>query len=300
MIILRRTIKINKQCKNCGKEFKVFPYKIREGKGIHCSIKCYREYKLIHGLTDVQKKLVSEKTKISMNKPEIKEKFLNSYTPENIKKRSLSAKKQQEKIKSNLEQYKNRQKKQSESKVNMWNNMDNSIKNIYLKKLERMRNIHSHKLNTDKRYRADFVKSVTGKNNPFYGKKHKKETIEILRKKSSEILLRRIQNGEVKNFNTKPELLVQSKLKENKIEYIPHFVLENKIYDIFIPKSNTLIEVDGVFWHSKGINYDDMNIHQKRRYENDMKKNNIAEKNGYKLIRVWEDEINIFNPLEVI
>jgi hypothetical protein len=31
-----------------------------------------------------------------------------------------------------------------------------------------------------------------------------------------------------------------------------------------------------------------------------MKKNNIAEKNGYKLIRVWEDEIDIFNPLEVI
>ena len=38
---------------------------------------------------------------------------------------------------------------------------------------------------------------------------------------------------------------------------------------------------------------------QKERYMNDINKNDIAKRNGYKIIRIWSDEINNFNPKEI-
>ena len=62
-------------------------------------------------------------------------------------------------------------------------------------------------------------------------------------------------------------------------------------YDFYIPSKNTLIEIDGIYWHGKGIDDAKLNETQKRNRLNDNRKTCIAKENGYDLIRIWEDEI---------
>lgn len=76
--------------------------------------------------------------------------------------------------------------------------------------------------------------------------------------------------------------------------------LKNKIFDLYIPKNNLIIEVDGCYWHSKNVKLDDMDEQQLRRWKNDRYKDNLANKKGYKLMRIWEDEIDVTNVLERI
>lgn len=91
------------------------------------------------------------------------------------------------------------------------------------------------------------------------------------------------------NRVSKPELKVREMLKSLGVPFTPSYPLENKIFDIFIPSKNLLIEIDGVYWH--GRNKDRLNDVQKKNIENDQIKTRLAEKYGYTLIRVWEDEI---------
>lgn len=86
-----------------------------------------------------------------------------------------------------------------------------------------------------------------------------------------------------------------SEIKNNGIKFQTPFVLENKIYDLYLPVYNILIEVDGCYWHSKNVPLSEMNSQQLRRWKNDRYKDTLARKRGYKLLRVWEDEIEQFN-----
>jgi very-short-patch-repair endonuclease len=88
---------------------------------------------------------------------------------------------------------------------------------------------------------------------------------------------------------------LKPRIKENGIDFQTPFILENKIYDLYLPKYNILIEVDGCYWHSKNVPLSSMNSQQLRRWKNDRFKDSLACKHGYKLLRVWEDEINKFN-----
>ena len=65
-----------------------------------------------------------------------------------------------------------------------------------------------------------------------------------------------------------------------------------RYYDFYLPDWNLLIEVDGDYYHSKGLVYEDMSPMQKRNNRVDKLKNEWAVLNGYNLIRVWESDIN--------
>lgn len=95
---------------------------------------------------------------------------------------------------------------------------------------------------------------------------------------------------------TKPEMHIEKFFINNNIEYIYQYIIrENslvKSYDFYLPKFNMLIEYDGDFWHRLE--------HQK---ENDLLKNTLAFKNGYRLTRIigkenldffWEIQYNTF------
>jgi len=88
---------------------------------------------------------------------------------------------------------------------------------------------------------------------------------------------------------SKPELKVREMLKSLGVPFIASYPLENKIFDIFIPSKNLLIEIDGIYW--PGRNKEHLNDIQKKNIKNDQIKTRLAEKCGYTLIRVWEDEI---------
>ena len=96
-----------------------------------------------------------------------------------------------------------------------------------------------------------------------------------------------------KSYNTQPELIFKSILDALDIKYQQQFPLQGKFYDFFIPSKNLLVEIDGTYWHGKGLSFGDMNMIQRKAFKNDIFKNGIASILGYRMLRLWEGEINL-------
>jgi len=80
-------------------------------------------------------------------------------------------------------------------------------------------------------------------------------------------------------------------MKEIGIIVIPQKIVMGKIYDFYEPKSNTLFEVDGNYFHGDRAIYEELSPMQKRNTKNDEYKNTLAIGLGYKLERVWESDL---------
>lgn len=101
-------------------------------------------------------------------------------------------------------------------------------------------------------------------------------------------------------YISKPERLFKKKLKESDaIDDFEHqFHLEGKFYDF--RAGNILIEVDGTWWHGKGKSIEELEELRKEIRQNDLEKDDIAEQNGFEIVRIWTDEINDVEPKELI
>ena len=174
-----------------------------------------------------------------------------------------------------------------------------------------------------------------GVNNPFYGKKHNIETIkkireknigirrsdhmskpkykkmfseiqkelwssgkmEKTRKKLSEMMKERHRKGEIKSFNiSKAEKEIINELRKNGVECIHSFRIDTKIFDIFIPKYNLLIEYNGDYWHCNPKKYKSNYFNHKKNktaseiWEYDKNKLYLAEKHNYNCEVIWESD----------
>jgi hypothetical protein len=177
-----------------------------------------------------------------------------------------------------------------------------------------------------------------GHGNPFYGKKHTKESIKNIstsrtgkycgddnhmvnnpkykkiisekvkakwaqpsmdttRKKLSQLMKQRILNGGIKSYNrSKAEDELIKILNNKKIEVTPNFLIEGKIFDLYIPKYNLLIEYNGDYWHCNPNKYDsDYFNHKKNKtakeiWEYDKNKLYLAKKNNYNCEVIWESD----------
>lgn len=107
-------------------------------------------------------------------------------------------------------------------------------------------------------------------------------------------------DGRTIKTNTKPEREFKEILDSNDIKYKQSFFLDKKIYDFYLPEYNTLVEVDGVYWHGKGLDDNVLNETQLKNRKNDAIKNKIAKDNSYELIRIWGDEVKQFNINKII
>ena len=78
------------------------------------------------------------------------------------------------------------------------------------------------------------------------------------------------------------------------VKYIYQYKAESigRYFDFCIPSANLLLEVDGDFYHSYGLVYEEMSPMQKKNKRVDEQKNHWAYCNGFKLIRIWEHDIN--------
>lgn len=78
------------------------------------------------------------------------------------------------------------------------------------------------------------------------------------------------------------------------IKYVYQFkaLSIGRYFDFFLPECNLMIEVDGDYYHSYGILYEDMTPTQKRNKRVDEQKTMWCLSNGIPLIRIWEHEIN--------
>ena len=117
--------------------------------------------------------------------------------------------------------------------------------------------------------------------------------------------LEAIQCNPPKMKRTKPEMAFMKLLEDNNIEFKFQKSVQwvrgwKKWFDFYIPKHNLLIEIDGVYWHGKGKEYNELNEQQKQTKDNDILKNELAKESGYNLMRIWSDEINKFNINKII
>lgn len=78
-------------------------------------------------------------------------------------------------------------------------------------------------------------------------------------------------------------------LTELNVDFIPQFPLGGRFYDAYLPDHNILFEFDGTFWHPK-TEKDAKYGFQKKSMRVDEYKNGLAKKNGYKIIRIREEE----------
>lgn len=92
-------------------------------------------------------------------------------------------------------------------------------------------------------------------------------------------------------YPTAPENAFAELLTQLKINWQPQKIVNGKIFDFYDPDTNTLFEVDGSYWHGYGLTLQEMNDIQRKAFHNDKKKDSIARSFGYKLIRVWEHEL---------
>lgn len=69
------------------------------------------------------------------------------------------------------------------------------------------------------------------------------------------------------------------------------------IYDFFLPDYNTLIEVNGAYFHSDPRVYksDELNAMQRRNQIRDEHKLQCAKHFGFRVLTVWEGDI-LYNP----
>lgn len=91
----------------------------------------------------------------------------------------------------------------------------------------------------------DYSDKYVGENNPFYGKIHSEETKEILRQKSSAQRSRKVI------LPSKPEKIIHEELFNLNIAFETEKLINDKFcVDIFIPKYNLIIYIDGCYWHA--------------------------------------------------
>ena len=85
------------------------------------------------------------------------------------------------------------------------------------------------------------------------------------------------------------------------IKYVYQYKAESigRYYDFYLPEVNLILEIDGDYWHSYGLVYEEMTPTQKRNHRVDKEKDEWALAHGIPIIRIWEHDINK-NPSKVI
>lgn len=120
---------------------------------------------------------------------------------------------------------------------------------------------------------------------------HSEERKEHLRQST----IKAIREGKLcKKTLTTPHRVVNSILREINLEYINEYPIGNRfVADIYLPKYDIYIEVDGDFYHCNPRVYPNGPIWkpQKIAIERDARKNKFCKENGYKLLRYWEYDI---------
>lgn len=128
-----------------------------------------------------------------------------------------------------------------------------------------------------------------GKENPFFGKKHSVEVIEIIKAARARTIFP-LKDSSI-------ELKIQNYLKFLNIDFQLHKQMNIKHSyqaDIFIPSMNLVIETDGDYWHGnpKVYSYDKLSEQQVKQKIKDIIRTKELKDAGYNVLRLWESDIN--------
>ncbi len=94
--------------------------------------------------------------------------------------------------------------------------------------------------------------------------------------------------------NTMPELRTKKLLDNLGLTYHQQYPLCGYNFDFAIPEKRLLIEVNGEFFHASPLKYSesDRNSMQKKNYRRDRRKLLAAINRGWKVMYIWESDIN--------
>ena len=78
------------------------------------------------------------------------------------------------------------------------------------------------------------------------------------------------------------------------VKYEKQFKAESigRYYDFYIPSCNTLLEIDGDYYHGYNLLYEEKSPMQKKNARVDKSKDKWAKEHKIPLIRIWEHDIN--------
>jgi G:T-mismatch repair DNA endonuclease (very short patch repair protein) len=166
-----------------------------------------------------------------------------------------------------------------------------------------------HTKETKKQISKSRKGKAMGKNNSMSNPNHRKKTTEAIRKKwaNGEMEhVRKIFSEKLKETRKlgKIKSVIRSKIEKDiikEIKYMGYKVdhslrVETKIYDIYIPKLNLVIEFNGDYWHCNPKKYEPDYYHQvkkktaKELWEYDKNKIDLVIEKGYNLEVVWESD----------
>jgi len=143
-----------------------------------------------------------------------------------------------------------------------------------------------------KKKSPEHVKKITKHMKEYWGKQENRNAQRSRR-------VNWLQTNNIK-FNTKLEKTFKKLLEDLNITYDFQYNVSDYLYDFKIKDQKILIEVDGDFYHCNPMEYNKPIYDiQKHTVKHDKKKNQIAEENGYKLLRYWEYDINN-HPAKVV
>lgn len=76
------------------------------------------------------------------------------------------------------------------------------------------------------------------------------------------------------------------------IEVEPQFKIAYKFYDFKVKDKNIVVELDGDYWHCNPEKFPNGPIDkiQRKGIKNDKFKTTLAEGNGFRILRVWEND----------
>ncbi len=147
------------------------------------------------------------------------------------------------------------------------------------------------------------IKTCAFCSNSFQTKINRKKYCSV--KCASSANLKTINQKIPKNKKTRPELEFKKILEDKNVNFVFQKDIQwkngwKKWYDFYIPNGNILIEIDGIYWHGKNIPTKNLNKQQWNTRKNDKLKNYLAKIRGYKLIRIWSDEVKNINIKQIL
>lgn len=162
-----------------------------------------------------------------------------------------------------------------------------------------------------------------GEKNPSYGREYTQEEIKVKTEKIVEFAHSRkgrtykdiygeekaceiskamskgsaVRISKQKSSYTKPEMAILKILDSIGIDYIFQHPIEYYCVDFYIPSKNLVIQVDGCYWHGHGCSVQSktLDTRQKNRIRLDHSCDSYLKNRGYKVIRIWECEVQQFN-----
>lgn len=113
-------------------------------------------------------------------------------------------------------------------------------------------------------------------------------------------------NGIIRAGRSKQELKIENILNKNNFYNKPQYWVKNKSYDFHLG-GKILLEVNGTYWHCDPRFYKSDDIVKFGEeiclasdvWDKDKKKMELAESYGYKVIYLWENEINKYTDEEI-